>query len=215
MSKTPNKTLYEQLRQSNKGTADCILVLETDATWHIYRHLSKEEQDNDFISPTGKITEVWRGWEDMLKRTTRKALETLHFSIFQIPAPKKMTDESLCILIWNYRCYNALDHRIPQDPPVNQVKNPLQRHSSIANRVYSILEPSADAKKFTSPAGLACLAIIKQCCEANGGVCTEGQLKPMIMENAAKITPKTDSAWRFLQFYRPQLVEAELIAYKK
>lgn len=214
MSKTPNKALYDKLKQAIGPQLNAILVIHQDATWHIYKHLSKEEQDNDFQNPNGKIQEAWRGWEDMMNRTTEKSLRTLHNAIFQFQAPKLMTKEALTVIIWNYRCHHAEDHTKVENKP-GVAKNPLQRKSSIGSRTYRCVTPPPDAKPFTSPAGIACYNILKSCCNNNGGSCTEEQLKQLVLARGAEITPKVESAWRFFQFYRPGLIESQLIIYTK
>ena len=217
-TKTPNKDLYDKLKASNKGNMNNILVLETDATWHIYRKLSKEEKDNDMINPNGKITDCWRGFEDFEKRSPRKSLESLHQSLFQFKAPSesKMSTMSLAVLIWNYRNYHATDHSKPIESQVPG-QTPGQRFSSIGGRVYKLATPIPGVhKEYTSKAGLACLKIITDMCKVStDGTVNEALLKPEVMKRAAEITPKTDSAWRFLQFYRPLLVDAGLIEYIK
>ncbi len=215
MSKTPNKTQYDKFKQAIGKQLNAILVKHHDATWHIYKHLSKEEQDNEFASSTSQIQEVWRGWEDMLKRTIETSLRSLHESIFQFPAPKKMTKEELTVIIWNYRCFHAEDRTKPSETKPGIAKNPLQRRSAIGSRTYRLSVPQSDAKPFTSKAGIACYTIVKAVCQANGGSCTEEQLKPIIMARAIEITPKVESAWRFFQFYRPGLIESQLIIYIK
>jgi len=102
-----------------------------------------------------------------------------------------------------------------QSKPETKFKKVVgQRQSSIRGREYRIITPPKDTKPYTAPAAMACLKIIKDCCVAKG-FCTEGELKPQIMARASEITPKTDSAWRFLQFYRPHLEKAEMITYKR
>lgn len=213
MSKlTPNKDAYEKLRTTGQW-AKATLLLRGDATWHIVKHMSNEE----FIAEGYNVTQIWRGWEDMLRSTTHDSLKTIHNKVWpDVKIGKALaTKEALCLLIWNYRCSQAIDHTVEVQTTTGVAKNPLQRASSIAGRVYKVITPSADAKPYTSPAAMACLKIIKDVCEANGGSCTEGQLKPVIMARASEITPKTNSAWRFLQFYRPLLVNAEMITYTK
>jgi hypothetical protein len=217
-TKTPNKDLYDKLKASNKGNMNNILVLETDATWHIYRKLSKEEQANDFATATGKITTAWHGFDVFEKDFTRKTLESLHQSIFQFKAPSesKMSTMSLALLIWNYRNYHATDHSKPAESQVPG-QTPGQRFSSIGGRTYKLATPIPGVHKpYTSKAGLACLKIITDMCKASSdGTVNEAMLKPEVMKRASEITPKTDSAWRFLQFYRPLLVDAGLIEYQK
>ena len=215
MNSTPNKTQYDKFKQAVGRQLNFILVIHTDATWHIYKKLSKEERDNDFINPNGLIQQAWHGWEDMCKSETETTLRRLHESIFKFPAPKKMTKESLTIVIWNYRCYMAEDHTIPAETKPSNAKNPLQRRSSIGSRTYRCINPPPDAKPFTSKAGLACLKILSDVCQQHDGSCTEEQLRLAILARGAEITPKVESAWRFFQFYRPGLIESQLIIYIK
>lgn len=213
---TPTKKKeYDQLRQAIGPQLKACLILSADATWHICR-----SEISAHAPLAMNQTEVWHGWEEMLRRTTRKSLATLHERLFGFTCPTeaKMSTMSLCILIWNYRCAHAYDHVAEDEKGKvgnNAGTNPLQRHSNIANRTYQIIKPSKDAKPYTSPAAMACLKIIKDTCDANGGTCTEAQLKEQIIARATEITKKDDSAWRFLQFYRPKLVDAEQIIYNK
>ena len=191
-----------------------LLVLTVDATWYIMRSLSQADGPRDV-----DIQETWHGWEEFLQTHTHEKLKTIHNLAFPgIKIPKALTaKEALCMFIWNYRLSKAIDVRFPQVKE-NAVKNPLQRASAISGRRYVLTTPDADAKPFTSPAGLACLALIKECC-GDSIVCTEGDLKALVLQKGETITPtaKEDpsSAWRFLQFYRPKLVEAQLITYHK
>lgn len=204
---------YERFKVAAGPQLKACLILASDATWHICR----TENSADAPLKMNQV-EVWHGWEEMLRRTTRKSLATLHEKFFGFPCPSetKLTTMSLCILIWNYRCAHAIDHTIPVEQG-STAANSLQRHSAIAHRTYQVITPSKDAKPYKSPAAMACLKIIKDCCEKGNGTCTEAELKVAVEQRALEITPSTapNSAWRFLQFYRPKLVEAELIIYNK
>lgn len=204
------KKEYELLKPAVGKQLNAVLILATDATWHIVR-----TEFSAHAPLAVNQTEVWHGWEEMMQRTTEKHARILHERLFGFPWPKKDTYMSLVILLWNYRCKHAIDHTVDEGQASVTAGNPLQRHSSIAGRTYQVITPSMDAKAYTSPAAMACLKIIDDVCKANGGTCTEEQLKKVVLERGAEITPKVESAWRFLQFYRPLLVNAERIIYKK
>lgn len=215
---TPNKEAYESLKLANNTNLNKILVLCHDATWHIVKHY--DLANGPAVGPRlSEIQEQFNGWQGMMATMSRKSFETLHNSFFpDVKISKKMTTEELCVIIWNYRLSKAIDHTIETTSTPGLAKNPLQRKSSIAGRTYELITPSADAKKFTSPAGLACLKIITDCC-GEARTCTEGDLKALVVQRGLEITKTHESdptsAWRFLQFYRPLMVASELIVYKK
>lgn len=227
MSKsTPNKALFDQLCETNKHALSRTLVLYHDATWHITKHISKEEEIADHASAIGKYHNIFRGWETMLQWMSHNSLKTVALNAFpgiiepHLKAKGKLaTKESLCVLVWNWRLYNATDETIPVESEDRQyaVKNPLQKFSSIAGRTYRITTPPPDAKPYTSKAAMACLKIIKDCCEkSNNGLALEADVKKEVLSRHAEITSTGHvSAWRFLQFYRPKLVDAGHLVYDK
>lgn len=215
-SLTPLKAAYQALCQSSKELSAKILILTHDGTWYIVRSTSQADAPLD-----SEVQCVYHGWEEFMRLNSVQSLTTTHKHVWpDYPITKALASHaSLSTLIWNYRLSKAIDLTRPQTPD-SVVKNPLQRASKIATRSYTIItNPPADAKPFTSKAGLACLKIIKDVCELHGGVCTEGQLKPVVCSRGLEITKTAEkdptSAWRFLQFYRPQLVESQLITYTK
>lgn len=226
MSKnTPNQTLFHQLCESNKMALSKTLVLYHDATWHIHHHLTPEDEIADHASPIGKYHQIFRGWEAMLRWMSQDSLKTVALKAFpgviepHLKAKGKLASkEALCVLVWNWRLYNAIDETAPveRQEGTYAVKNPLQRHSSIAGRTYRVTTPPADAKPYTSPAAMACLKIIKDCCARSNGVATEEQVKKEVFARHTEITETGDtSAWRFMQFYRPKLVDAGMVVYDK
>jgi hypothetical protein len=129
----------------------------------------------------------------------------------------KKVDEALSTLIWNYRLSRAKDWTVPE---ATLTTGSEIRFSKIASRMYQVIDQPPGAKPYTSKAGLACYKIIVDVCGGNvGGTCTEGDLKKAVVERGLEITPThtkdPTSAWRFLQFYRPLLVEAGLLIYTK
>ena len=215
---TPNKSAYDSLKLANNTNLNKVLVLCHDATWHIVKHY--DLINGPAVGPClSEIQEQFNGWQGMMQTMGRKSFETLHKSFFpDVKLTKKTTTEELCVIIWNYRLSKAHDWTAATPSNPGDAKNPLQRKSAIAGRTYELITPSADAKKFTSPAGLACLKIIQDVC-GESKVCTEGDLKAAVVQRGLEITKTHESdptsAWRFLQFYRPLMVASELIVYKK
>lgn len=211
---TPNRAAYDKLCVASKSELSKILILTNEATWFIVRSPSQASAPLEH-----DVQQIFHGWEDMLACMSHKSLITLHQSFWpDIKIGKALeSKEALCVLIWNYRLSKAVDLTV-SEAAQTIAKNPLQRASSIAGRTYRIITPSKDAKPFTSKAGLACLAIIKDVC-GEAGICSEGDLKLVVCSRGMEITKTAEadptSAWRFLQFYRPLLVESELIEYKK
>lgn len=213
---TPNRAAYEALRKSSKEASLKKLIMTHEGVWYVVR---SETQANAPLDTDIQVT--YNGWESFNRLNSYQSLATTHKHVwpdYEIGKALK-SQEALSTLIWNYRLSKAIDLTVPQTAE-NEVKNTLQRASSIAGRSYTIINNTPpDAKPFTSKAGLACLKIIKDVCELHGGICTEGQLKPIVCARGTEITKTAEqdptSAWRFLQFYRPQLVESQLITYTK
>lgn len=203
----------------------CALYLMEDATWHLYRSEHDALTPRDPLAWRSPTAQFWKNWEDF-NGMPEKIARQQHELLFHFPAPKDMTKIELTVLIWTYRCKRAEDHRTEEQ--INPTQSG-QRKSSIAGRTYEVVYPAPDhlliadgvgvvdgitELKVTGKQGLVCYRIIEQAA-GESRIVTEGDLKLEVEKRALEITPKADSAWRFLQFYRPKLVEAGMIIYNK
>lgn len=219
----PNRAAYDELCKSNKSNMELTLVRTNEATWLLVDKLTINP--NLALINETSWQQVFPGWDIFLQFHSLKSLQTMHKVMFpDIPIGKaQATRESLAVLIWNARLAKATDIRkasiAAAEKSGGTFKNPMQRASAIATRTYTIIPPEqrpADAKQFTSPAGIACYNLIVECCGESGS-CVEGDLKKLVEEKGTLITKsdKANAPWRFLQFYRPLLVESQWIAYQK
>lgn len=225
----PNKkSPYGDLNLSSTNPhLKCALYLFDDATWHIYR----SEMDSMAPSDSNKnVMSYWKNWEAFDGGMALSLAQKQHELLFGFKPHKNTSKIELTLIIYAYRCAQAIDHRTEATmrEGARVAGNPLERKSSIAGRRYRIL-PVPDnlliadgtgivdgitEKKVTGKQGLVCYRIIEQTA-ATDKVVSEGRLKTEVERRAAEITTKVDSAWRFMQFYRPILVSAGLIEYIK
>lgn len=203
----PAKPLYERLPMDNGCQNDC-LVLDKHGTWFRFPSSS-----HCTIVEAG-IEKKIPGFAKFDDLVTLDEAVTAHSKLFGEEPAKSLDPIMVKLAVWKGLCHNenGAKNRMEKPVAVDHTTGEPKRVKKLANRKYVLVKN--DWAAIHIPQALACLRIIRDSVTPGGdgvvGEVTEELLKAKIMERQAELHTRQDP-WRIFQYYRPRLIEAQIL----
>lgn len=212
------------MRQTDERLKCCICITLTDKPY-MYR----DADSITLVNSSRDFTREWDGWECFNAALDPRSLAQLAANMGIPLRFKKGSKEELSLEVWSGLCYLADDRRaaadkLPtRDALTGKVKGKRGRpRSNLSSRKY-IMVPVKGGDRKTMLDDCPCTTrqarkvwefFVDEYLATNSLIVTEGRMRDIVNDRAEELRTKQDP-WRIFCYYRPELMDCQLVKYEK
>ena len=151
-----------------------------------------------------QIDREWKSEEEFSKQGKQTIL-AYHEEFFKVAPPKKQDITITSLMCWMFMLKNGKAHIQGVDSETGE----KERKSSISSSKYTPGDKFGQPHEIKTYQAIKCLELFTNALGTNKSI-TEGELRAHVEKNAEILKTK-QGPWRIFQYYRPQLIKAQLI----
>lgn len=163
----------------------------------------------------------WSGWSHFNESMEPAMMLKLSINLGIMLEFRKGSKETLSLELWDHMCRRADDRRQASTPrgfdPVTGAKKRGRKKQNLDGRRYHIIEPLSEKKEMLNEAPITTRQgrkiyefFVDEGFRTGSRVITEGRMKDIVNDRAEELRTKQDP-WRIFCYYRPELVDCQLI----
>jgi hypothetical protein len=187
------------------------LCLDKHGTWRKYT----KPENITVMSSARQVT--YRNYEDFDDEVTLGDLIALHEEFFRKAPTKKLQKDraELSLIIWHHLCNVADDRTTIGQTEAHTDDNGNRRRQSLADREYTVrtVEDLPKALSSVPPQARVCYQILADICEQQDSVSEQALMGAVAQASEQGRLKTKQDPWRIFQYYRPKLVEHNLITH--